>query len=70
MMMWSSTGISINSPACFILRVSSSSALLGIRLPLGWLCDRITPQAFAFKAAMNTSLVSATVPATPPVDIS
>jgi len=44
--------------------------LTGLEVPEGWLCARITPQAFAFRVAAKISFGSATVPVLDPVKTS
>jgi hypothetical protein len=65
-MRWSSTEMSSNSPARRIFRVISISAWLGWRLPEGWLCATMMPQARALSAAAKMILTSTTVPDVPP----
>jgi hypothetical protein len=64
-MTWSKTEISKKSPACFNFLVSSKSAWLGLRLPDGWLCTKISALAKWSSADLNISLGSAMVPAIP-----
>lgn len=60
----------VNGRDYFMNFVSCRSAELGLRLPEGWLWQRTMEEAQAFRAATKMSLGSATVPATPPVEVS
>jgi len=54
--MWSSTGIPINSPASLRRRVIFKSSELGCGSPDGWLCTRSIAAAELSSAAFRTSL--------------
>jgi hypothetical protein len=48
--------------------VRKISASEGLRLPLGWLCDKMIFVAAVFSATDSINLTSTTVPVMPPTD--
>ncbi len=67
MIMWSRTLISKAAAAAFNFKVISLSALLGFKVPDGWLCANTKPTAPYSKACFNTKRTSTRVPVIPPL---